>query len=282
MNFPMEKYINCFTRKNPGLIIFIVDQSESMNTLYEDGRSFAEVVSESVNKSILKLTSRFTSGTQIKDSVYVAIITHGGIENAQLHRIDKISQLINTPLRVEKYNKTISDGAGCMIELDFDIPIIIEPEAKGISNITKSFDIAYKIIQSWRDGFEYKSNCRDKCADPIPIVINFASEDIICDAELMQSTNRIKGIELDDGNPMILNCICANENHKDDFLLGNTDEIASYIPQEKIIGFKLSGYPNVDEQCKLTLYNIEKIPDVIDIIINYSKPCFSSQGKFIR
>lgn len=44
MNFPMEKYTICFTRKNPGLVMFIVDQCDSMNSLYEDGRNFAEVV----------------------------------------------------------------------------------------------------------------------------------------------------------------------------------------------------------------------------------------------
>lgn len=279
----MDKYVNGFNRANPGLIIFIVDQSDSMKTVYEDGRRFAEVAAESVNKSILELILRFTSGTQIKDSAFIAIITHGGIDknNARLYRIDKISELFNSPLRVERHNKTIPDGACGMIEIDWDLPIIIESRAEGESNLSEALDIASNLIQEWR-GREEIDCARDISLDPIPLIVNITTDIISYESELVQGANRLKEIEMEDGNPMLLNCICANYNKADDFSLGATDEIASYIPQEKFDGFKRSGYPYITDQCKLTMYNFERIPDVINIITGFSIPRPGSHGYYIR
>ena len=279
----MDKYVNGFTRANPGLIIFIVDQSDSMNIVYEDGRSYAEVAAESVNKSILELAMRFTSGTRIKESAFIAIITHGGIDknNARLYRIDKINELFNSPLRVERHNKTISYDAGEMIEIDWDLPIIIEPRAEGESNLSEAFDIASNLIQEWK-GREEIDCARDISLDPIPLIVNITTDAISYESELVQGANRIKEIEMEDGNAMFLNCICTNNNQTDDFPLGATDEIASYIPQEKIDSFKLGGYPHVNNQCKLTMYNSERIPDVINIITNFSIICPPGTGGDIR
>lgn len=284
----MDKYVNSFKRANPGLIIFIVDQSESMNTLYKDGRSFAEVAAGSINKSISELALRCTNGTQIKEVVFIAIITHGGFgnNNARLYRIDKINELFNSPLRVENRKKTIPlpDGEGEMIifEIEFDLPIIIESRAEGKANLSEAFDLASNLIREWRERED--NDCdypREISMDPIPLIVNIAPGHLSYGADLVQRANRIKGIEMEDGNPMILNCVCTKNHLTDDFPLRNRDEISSYIPQEKIDGFKCSGYPDVTAQCKLTMYNFERIPEVINIITGFSIPCPGPHG-YIR
>ena len=55
----MEKHIRHFTRANPGLIVFIVDQSDQMSLCAEDGRSFAEITAESINRIISEMIFRF-------------------------------------------------------------------------------------------------------------------------------------------------------------------------------------------------------------------------------
>jgi len=273
----MEKHIRRFTRANPGLIVFIVDQSDQMSLCAEDGRSFAEITAESINRSILEMILRFVSGTTVKDSAWVAIITHGGeCDDADIYRLEKINELYKNPLRVENRKKRISDGAGGFLEIDLELPIFIEPFSKGFPHMKKAFQIAYELIDEWRkkddkiDGYFQ----RDKSLDPVPLIVNLTSDDICVDDELVHIVNRIKGIELDDGNPLILNCKCTASKVVEDFTFDNTDVIASFVPQEKTDGFKrYGGYPYVDVHSMLIMYELRKLPDVIGVITMDSIPC---------
>ena len=255
------KYLNSCTRANPGLLIFIVDQSEITSSLCEDGLSLAQKASDAVNRCVFYMGMRFTSGCTIKPSTYIAIITHGGKPDntALLVCMDTIDKLLANPKRIE-HQKTVIIFDKEPYEIDYDIPIQIESTSNGRPNLLDAFSCAINVIKSWQQRENYnETQIRDKNLDPVPIIVNIMHESIPCDNVLFSIVNKIKKTTLVDGNPLIVNCILSSDDKGEDLPPVNSavesdiDKIASYIPKELVKEFKMSGFVDVDCNHKLIL-----------------------------
>lgn len=193
----------------PGYIIFLVDQSGSMAEGYADHRNKAEFTALVINRTINELILTSSAGDKIKDRAFISIIGYGGNGGNSVDdiRSDYLSAFGESPLRLEKLKKKVSDGAGGLVEIDDEIPIFIEAIANGLTPMGDALHFAKQLIEGW---------IRKKPENPAPVIINI-SDGLPYEgnngAEPMKTITmgeQIMQISTADGNPLIFNVHIGN------------------------------------------------------------------------
>lgn len=199
----MANYEKQWSSANPGLLIIMLDQSGSMSEPYQDDESQATFASKAVNKVIQTIIDKNYSGDKPKDRCFIAVI--GYATEAKLLKHGMLSEFAQQPLRVEKIKKKMSDGEGGIIEVDKNMPIWFEPEAKGVTNMAAAFKIASQLINDY-----FKANS----ASPAPVIINISdgapciwngSETVWDIDETRKIAQSIMATTCEDGNVLIFN-----------------------------------------------------------------------------
>jgi len=191
------KYEAQWSSSNPGLIVILVDQSYSMTESYIPNpkpMNKAEFASMAVNRVINEIIESNTNGELIKKRCFIAVIGYGnGVNMIAGEMLDNIA---NSPKRIEKLKKAVPDGAGGIIENDYNLPIWVEPVADNGTPMNTAFSEAGKIIKAW-------INERSKC--PAPVVINI-SDGLPNDVEeTRKEAQAVLNLASDDGNVLIFN-----------------------------------------------------------------------------
>ncbi|GGM75771.1 hypothetical protein GCM10007108_12120 [Thermogymnomonas acidicola] len=185
------------SRRNPGLFIFLLDQSRSMSHRIAGGkRSKAEEATDAINRQIYELVNRCTKSDGIRDYFEVGIIGYGFrkgeaaslLVNRNLVPISEMDSLI---LRMET-RKQVIDGE----EVDFEFPIWFEPVAASDTPMVRALSLAEEWASAWAS--EHQSSFP-------PVIINISDGDST-DGDPVPVAERIMGISTDDGNAMIWNC----------------------------------------------------------------------------
>ena len=191
----------------PGYIIFLVDQSGSMAGDYTNGINKAEFTALVINRTINDLIFTNSAGDKIKDRVFISIIGYGGQGGNSVEdiRSDYLSAFADSPIRIEKLNKKVSDGAGGLVEIEEEMAIYLEPTCpkNGLTPMSEALDFAKQLIEGW---------ISKKNDNPAPVVINISDglpftgsnplEDM--DKTVTEAT-AIMNIHTNDGNPIIFN-----------------------------------------------------------------------------
>jgi uncharacterized protein YegL len=189
----------------PGYIIFLLDQSGSMQESYTEGKTKAEFTALVINRTINELINTNMDGEKVKDRVFISMIGYGGSSALAVDdiRSDYLSSFADNPLRMEQLKKKVSDGAGGLIEIDEQMPIFIEPTANGLTPMADAFSFAKELIEGW---------LQKKPDNPAPIIINISdglpfTGDSIDTAmnNAISVSKEIMAINSDDGNPLIFN-----------------------------------------------------------------------------
>jgi len=230
-----------WSSETPGYIIFLVDQSGSMNEPYPEKDTKANFTALVINRTINELININAAGDKIKDRVFISIIGYGGKggDSVDEVRTDLLSQFAENPLRIEKGKKKISDGHGGLVEIDVVYPIFVEPVAKGTTPMGMALELAKGLIEDWLS--ENPNN-------PAPVVINISDglpwHSTKKDAEktkAIEEANAIMNLSCEDGNPLIFNahlgdssqkCICsASKDELPDEQAKFLFDISSKIPE---------------------------------------------------
>jgi uncharacterized protein YegL len=201
----------------PGYIIFLVDQSGSMNESYAEGRSKAEFTALVINRTINELVNHNMDGEKVKDRAFISIIGYGGQGGNLVNdvRSEYLSNFADNPIRVESFKKKISDGAGGLIEITEEMPISIEPLANGFTPMGDALAFAKQLIEGWM---------QKKPDNPAPIVINISDglpynggQNGDEKQKALNTAKEIMAIHTADGNPVILNAHIGNGSPKAGF-----------------------------------------------------------------
>ena len=194
-------YNNSFTRKNPGLIVFLVEQSMFMEDIMpSNGFSLAVNASDAVNtmisEFILRMIEVDDDGREfIGRNTVIIIIGYGGKgDEAEVLFIGGIDEIY------AKYSTQISPIT------KEEIWDVLQPVHGGGSPMASAFVCAKKRVEAWigEYGNEYA---------PVPIIINITGgmpTDSIDD--LKETTKRIMSLRIPDGNPLILNIQLSKED----------------------------------------------------------------------
>ena len=178
-------YKNRFTRANPGLLVFMVDQSGSMGDPWADGKSKAEMTSLVINRCIQETIQKTTDIKEgVKDEVKIVVIGYGGIEksdNAYVIVKGSNAELADSPLRTEMVTKKQPDGAGGLVETKYNMAIWVEPKAVWGTPMASAFEMAYQLIDGWVKKTQNRQVNPEAGNglpqdDPVPIIINITGQ----------------------------------------------------------------------------------------------------------
>lgn len=143
------------SRDNPTCILFVVDQSGSMNDVMANGKSKADFVADVMNKTIYTLVTNCTKSDGVRNYFDVGVVTYGGgAARAGLGRstpISSIVELASQPLRVEDRVRFEDDGAGGVFERRVKFPVWFDPTASGGTPMCAGLTAAAEAIGAWCD-----------------------------------------------------------------------------------------------------------------------------------
>lgn len=199
-----------WSSNTPGYLIFLIDQSGSMAEDYAEGKSKAEFTALVINRTINEIINTNLAGDKVKNRVFISLIGYGGkggnsVENI---RSDYLSEFANNPLRIEKIKKKVSDGAGGLLEIEEDLPVFIEPLAKGLTPMGEALRFAKQLIEAWKN---------KNPNNPAPVIINVTDGSPYEGSNLNEEPQKtiriakeIMGIDTNDGHPLIFNVHIGN------------------------------------------------------------------------
>ena len=157
----MKPYEMQWSSATPGLLIILMDQSGSMLSKYDGNDSKTVFAAKAVNRVIDTIIQKNFDGESPKNRCFISIIGY----NHDVKELNSgyLKELDANPLRVESLKKKESDGAGGIIEVDYPMPIWVEPITEdGATNMKGAFEMAKAIIEKWM---------QDKPNNPAPVIL---------------------------------------------------------------------------------------------------------------
>ncbi len=146
------------SRDNPTSILFVIDQSGSMDEKMTTGKSKAEFVADVLNKTIYTLVTNCTKADGVRNYFDIGVIGYGGsgvgpglggsLSGAIVH---PITALANSPLRVEDRTRLEDDGAGGVLERRIKFPVWFDPVSSGGTPMTAALTKAAEALVGWCD-----------------------------------------------------------------------------------------------------------------------------------
>ncbi|MBV8917448.1 VWA domain-containing protein [Bradyrhizobium sp.] len=144
------------SRENPTCILFVIDQSGSMDEIMDSGRSKAAFVADVLNKTLYTLVTSCSKSDGVRNYFDVGVISYAGSQVASgfggalsseiVHPIHAISE--NT-LRVEERKKKVDDGAGGIVELKTKFPVWFDPKSEGGTPMRAALGKTIETVSNW-------------------------------------------------------------------------------------------------------------------------------------
>ena len=283
-------YQNFFTRANPGLVIIMIDQSKSMDDPWSGGKTLAEQTAMSINRCITEMGLRFTSGTTLKNSANIVLIGYGGIKDsweANVLRSGSIVELFeDTTVPVQHLKQKISDGAGGILEIDFDLKEFVTPTAVWGTPMASAFELTNRIVKEWISrpldsvDEEGRTFTRDASKDPVPLIVNISDgEPTDKEEDVRKYAKEIMETACPDGNPLIFNIhLSANGGREismpmDESSLPDGDnmskllfDISSRLPESMVQAAQECGFPDAVANVKTFMSNVTEVEKFVQFL----------------
>lgn len=192
------------TRKDPGLFIFLVDQSGSMEDP-QAGRgdsSKAVNVADAINRLLNNIVVRSSSGNLVRDYFSVAIVGYGNDRVWSPWQGDiagstfvSTSQLDANPARIEARLERVADGVGGEREISINVPVYLDPVAAGSTPMCKALENACNLCEWWVQ--------RHQAGFP-PIVLNLTDGEAT-DGDPVSLAQKLTSLQTANGNVLLFN-----------------------------------------------------------------------------
>ena len=254
------EYNKPFSSGSPGLIIYLLDQSDSMNAPYgkDESKSKAEYCAEILMNLTQEVVLNNLVGDQdVIDRAFIVVIGYGGNGyddegSAKIILHEPLSEIAN------------------ILEKNYDN--FIKPIANGITPMHQAFKKANNIINNWIGLWEEKS-LNPISEFPSPVIMNIsdgmpgyqglgekAKEDVKLEI------NNILHHKFDDGIPLIFNIHISSD-------IGETiilpDQISSDSDESIKFFFDISS--NMPEQWRRNAQVVLKGNDFVDQLTSETK-----------
>ena len=146
------------SRDNPTAIVFLIDQSGSMDEKMVTGKSKADFVADVLNKTIYTLVTNCTKSDGVRNYFDIGVIGYGGLgvgpglggalAGSIVHPITAVA---NSPLRIEDRTRIDDDGAGGVLERRIKFPVWFEPTSSGGTPMCGGMTKAAEALVQWCD-----------------------------------------------------------------------------------------------------------------------------------
>lgn len=203
-------YIAEIKRQNPSCFVYLIDQSGSMADVFgggEGNQKKADGAADAINRMLQNLVIKCAKEEGIRDYFHVGVIGYGaqvgpafsgGLAGQQLV---PISQVGNSPARVEQRNKKVPDGAGGLVDQPVRFPIWFEPVANGGTPMSQALGQAKSIVQNWLTQYP---DCFP------PIVINITDGEAT-DGDPTVAASELRNMKSSDGEVLLFNCHLSSQ-----------------------------------------------------------------------
>lgn len=191
------------SRANPTCFVFIVDQSGSMNDQIggEVAQRKAQVVSDAMNRLLYELTLKCAKEEGVRDYFHVAVLGYGhSVGSAYAGALAgrdmvPLSEIANSPARLEERTKKVPDGAGGLVEQAVKFPVWLDPVANGGTPMTEALGKAQRLVSEWVDQ-------HPACFPPVVLHLTDGES---TDGDPSQAAQNIMSVLSTDGNALLFN-----------------------------------------------------------------------------
>lgn len=199
------------SRNHPSCFLFLIDQSGSMadNFSGEVAKKKADGVADAINKLLQNLVIRCAKEEGVRDYFHVGVIGYGttvgpGFGGSLAGReLAAISDIANSPARIEERTKKVDDGAGGLVDQQIKFPIWFEPTANGGTPMCQALSMAKRILQQWIS----------QHPDSFPPAVIHITDGESTDGDPSQAMSDLKALSSADGNVLLFNLhISSNPN----------------------------------------------------------------------
>jgi len=192
------------SRGNPTCFIFLIDQSGSMADQFgggEGNQKKADGVADAINRMLQNLVIKCAKEEGIRDFFHIGVIGYGAQVGPAFagtlagRPLVPISEVGNSPARVEQRNKKVPDGAGGIVDQPIRFPVWFEPVANGGTPMSQALNQAKNILENW---LLQHQNCFP------PIVINVTDGEAT-DGDPTSAAEEIRKLKSNDGEVLLFN-----------------------------------------------------------------------------
>ncbi len=203
-------YTSEISRKNPSCFLFLIDQSGSMADPFgeESKRRKADQVADVINRLLQNLIIKCAKQEGVRDYYHIGVIGYGtqvgpAFAGALAGReLVPISEVANTPARIETRAKQVDDGAGGLTDQTIKFPIWFDPVAHGGTPMCKALTQAQTIMEGWTGAHPHGFP---------PIVINITDGEPT-DGDPSSPAQSMGQLSTSDGSILLFNIHISSQN----------------------------------------------------------------------
>ncbi len=190
------------SRSNPSCFLFVIDQSGSMQDIVPgSGRSKAVGVADAINKLLQNLVIKCAKAEGVRDYYYVGVIGYGEKIGPAFggaltgKELVPVSEIANTPARIEERIKKEDDGAGGIMERNVKFPIWFDAVGNGGTPMCQAMREADRILTGW---LTQHPNC-------FPPVVVHITDGESTDGDPTEAMRSVTNLSSADGNALLFN-----------------------------------------------------------------------------
>ncbi len=192
------------SRGNPSCFVFLIDQSGSMSDPFGAGdgnQKKADGVSDGINRMLQNLVIKCAKEEGIRDYFHVGVIGYGAQVGPAFsgtlagRQMVPISEVGNSPARVDQRTKKVPDGAGGLVDQMIRFPIWFEPVANAGTPMGQALGQAKSMVDAW---LLQHPGCFP------PIVINITDGEAT-DGDPTNAADEIRKLKSSDGEVLLFN-----------------------------------------------------------------------------
>lgn len=202
------------SRQNPSCFLFLIDQSASMieRQVPSQGeadapatntpkKTKAQGVADAINRLLQNLVIKCAKSEGVRDYYSVGVLGYGqGVRPAFGGILDgrelvPISEIANSPVRIEERTKKIDDGAGGLVDQVIKFPIWFEPVASGGTPMCRAFGQAKALLETWLA----------EHPDSFPPIVISITDGESTDGDPSKPAQALKDLVTSDGNVLLFN-----------------------------------------------------------------------------
>jgi hypothetical protein len=208
------------SRSNPSCILFIIDQSSSMNqvinipgvaelpfddegvsTAVRRRRSKAQGVADAINRLLQNLVIKCAKSEGIRDYYHIGVIGYGRTVGPRLGgrlagcSLVPISQIADSPLRIDQRASLVNDESGKLVERTIRMPVWVEPVGNGPTPMCTALDLATTNLRHW-------ISSHPECFPPIVIHITDGGS---TDGSPLEPSHRLRSLCSTDSHVLLFN-----------------------------------------------------------------------------
>lgn len=202
------------SRGNPSCLLFLIDQSGSMEDPFgaERGGSTpagrkADGVADAINRLLQNLVIKCAKSEGVRDYYHVGVIGYGSQVGSAFggelagRTLVPVSELAERPLRIEERSRKTDDGAGGLVDQAVRFPVWFDAVAHGGTPMCQALTMAEGIVSGWMT---------EHPASFPPIIINITDGEST-DGDPTAAVHRIRDLASADGSPLLFNAHLSSE-----------------------------------------------------------------------